>query len=71
MQVPSDKVEGKTHEVIGRGKEAIGAATGNDDLRADGLKDQAGGKVQQLVGEVKEGAEKIGEKIKDAVSHHK
>ncbi len=40
---------GKTDEVKGRFKEAAGALTGNDELRAEGKADQAVGKVEQLV----------------------
>ena len=51
---------GKTDEVKGRIKEAAGALTGNDKLRAEGKTDQA-------VGEVKQVAEKVVDKVKKAV----
>ena len=41
---------GKSDEVKGRIKEAAGALTGNDKLRAEGRTDQAIGKVKQVVG---------------------
>ena len=41
---------GKTDEVKGRIKEAAGALTGNDKLRAEGKTDQAIGKVKQVAG---------------------
>jgi len=48
---------GKTDVVKGRIKEAAGALTGNDELRAEGKADQAVGKtkqaVQKVVGKVK------------------
>ena len=63
----SDQAEGSAKETLGRGKEAIGAATGNDSLRADGVKDQATGKAQGVWGEIKEGAENLKDRVEDAV----
>ena len=40
---------GKTDVVKGRIKEAAGALTGNDSLRAEGKADQAVGKTKQVV----------------------
>ena len=40
---------GKTDVVKGRIKEAAGALTGNDKLRAEGKTDQAVGKAKQAV----------------------
>lgn len=66
----SDKIEGSSRETVGRGKEAIGAATGNDSLRAEGVKDQATGKAQNAWGEVKEGADKLLDKAKEGLRKH-
>ena len=52
-------MSGKTDVVKGRIKEAAGALTGNDKLRADGQADQAVGKVKQV-------AEKAVDKVKQA-----
>ena len=41
-------MSGKTDVVKGRIKEAAGALTGNDKLRAEGKTDQAVGKVKQV-----------------------
>ena len=41
-------MNGKTDVVKGRIKEAVGALTGNDALRAEGRTDQAVGKVKQV-----------------------
>jgi uncharacterized protein YjbJ (UPF0337 family) len=51
---------GKTDEVKGRLKEAAGALTGNDKLRAEGKTDQAVGQVKQI-------AEKAVDKVEQAV----
>ena len=53
-------MSGKTDVVKGRIKEAAGALTGNDKLRAEGKADQA-------VGEVKQVADKAVDKVKQAV----
>ena len=51
---------GKTDEVKGRIKEAAGALTGNDKLRAEGKTDQAIGKVKPV-------GEKAIDKVEQAV----
>jgi uncharacterized protein YjbJ (UPF0337 family) len=53
-------MSGKTDVVKGRIKEAAGALTGNKQLKREGKVDQAAGKV-------KDAAEKVVDKVKDAV----
>jgi uncharacterized protein YjbJ (UPF0337 family) len=53
-------MSGKTDIVKGRIKEAAGALTGNDKLRAAGKRDQAVGKAKQTV-------QKAANKVKQAV----
>jgi uncharacterized protein YjbJ (UPF0337 family) len=53
-------MSGKTDEVKGRVKEAVGAVTDNNKLRAEGQTDQAVGKIEQV-------AEKAVDKVKQAV----
>jgi uncharacterized protein YjbJ (UPF0337 family) len=50
----TDKMKDKAQELAGRGKEAVGDATDNRDLQAEGQKDQAAGNLKQA-----------GEKVKD------
>jgi uncharacterized protein YjbJ (UPF0337 family) len=54
---------GKTDVVKGRIKEAAGALTGNDKLRAEGKTDQVVGKAKQVVqnaaGTVKKAVKKV------------
>jgi uncharacterized protein YjbJ (UPF0337 family) len=50
-----DKLKNKAQELAGRGKEAVGDATDNRDLQAEGQKDQTAGSLKQA-----------GEKVKDA-----
>jgi len=47
-------MSGKTDVVKGRFKEAAGALTANDELRAKGKTDQAVDKVEQAVKKVRE-----------------
>ena len=49
-----DKIKNKAEELGGKGKEAAGDATGNDELRSEGQSDQAKGDLKQA-----------GEKVKD------
>jgi len=49
-----DKVKNKAQELSGQGKEAVGDATDNRDLQAEGKNDQAAGGLKQA-----------GEKVKD------
>lgn len=49
---------GTGDEIKGRVKEAAGAITNDDDLKREG-------KVDQVVGDVKEGVEKVTDKVKD------
>ena len=50
-----DKMKNKAEELSGQGKEAVGDATDNRDLQAEGKADQASGNLKQA-----------GEKVKDA-----
>ena len=51
---------GKTDELKGRVKEAAGALTGDEKLKRDGQLDQTAGKAKQV-------ADRVIEKVKDAV----
>jgi len=53
-----DKISNKKEDVAGKGKEAAGKTTGDDELEAEGKTDQAKSDVK--------GA---GEKVKDAFKH--
>ena len=49
-----DKVKNKAQELAGEGKERVGKATGDEQLEAQGHRDQASGNIKQA-----------GEKVKD------
>ena len=59
-----DKNKGKVSEVKGDAKENYRRETGNSEIEAEGQMDQAKGKGQGVVGEVKEAASDIKDKIK-------
>jgi uncharacterized protein YjbJ (UPF0337 family) len=46
----------KIEEATGRVKEAAGALTGNDDLKAEGAAEQASAKAQQTLDDAAKGA---------------
>lgn len=58
-----DRIKNKTEEFTGRGKEAAGAATGDDSLKHEGKADQTKAKVKNKIEDVKDG-------IKDKVDKH-
>lgn len=60
----------RTDDLKGRGKEAIGDLSGDDDLKQQGKADQAGAKVKEKLESVKETAEDMVDKAKDKLSGH-
>ena len=59
-----DQVNGRAETVKGNVKEAAGKIVGNDRLAAEGQSDQAAGKVQSTLGDVKND---VGNAIKKAI----
>jgi uncharacterized protein YjbJ (UPF0337 family) len=57
-----DTVKGAAKDAKGSIKETVGKATGNERMEAEGVTDQAAGKVQKGVGNLKEAA-------RDALKH--
>lgn len=53
-QMHKDEVEGAGKEARGHAKDAVGKATGDEKLRADGAADKAEGKFQKGIGKAKE-----------------
>ena len=58
-----DKASNKAQDLKGKGKEAVGSATGNEDLRTEGKTDQAKSSLKDAGEKVKD----AGSKVKDAV----
>jgi uncharacterized protein YjbJ (UPF0337 family) len=59
-----DKVENAADRLAGRGKEAAGAATGNEDLRDEGRGQQTEADVKDAGEKVKDAADKVGDAFK-------
>ncbi len=59
-----DKIRNKAQELGGKGKEAVGDATGDDRLAAEGRADQSESNLRQAGEKVKD----AGRNIKDAVT---
>lgn len=51
-----DTIKGAAKEVAGSVKQAVGKATGDERLEAEGVVEKAGGKIQQGVGKLKDAA---------------
>lgn len=49
-----DKIKNAAEDITGKGKEAAGKATGNDDLEAEGKVDQAKADVKKAAENVKD-----------------
>ena len=62
-----DQVEGRVDQSIGKVKEAAGKLVGNERLQAEGLAEQAKGKVQTVFGDSKEHAKDKAKKIIDKI----
>lgn len=62
-----DQISGRVEEAKGKVKEAAGKLTGSDKLKAEGLVDQAAGKVQKTYGDAKDQVAKSLEDDPDAV----
>lgn len=54
MSSTTDKIKGLTNEAVGNAKQAVGKATGNDRLRAEGIVQETKGEAQQAKAKVKE-----------------
>ncbi|MFT4294544.1 MAG: CsbD family protein [Micropruina sp.] len=61
-----DKIQNKAEEVGGKIKEAVGDATDNERLQAEGAADQASAKAKQAGEAVKDGVKDAAEDAKAA-----
>lgn len=59
-----DKARHKAEEVVGQVKEKVGELTGNDELKAEGRKDQVTGNVKQTGDSIKDAASNLGDTLK-------
>lgn len=58
MTSTTDRIKGLANEAAGSAKQAIGKATGNDRLRAEGAAQEVKGEAQQILGKAKEAVKK-------------
>ncbi len=54
---------GKTEQVKGQAKEAVGSLTGDKDLQAQGKSDRQAGEAKEKVGHAKDQVEEVVEKV--------
>jgi uncharacterized protein YjbJ (UPF0337 family) len=58
MSSSGDKIKGTANEAVGNVKQAVGKATDNDRLRAEGKAQELKGDAQKAKGEVKDAIKK-------------
>ena len=58
MSSNTDKMKGTTNEAIGKAKQGVGNAVGNDKMKGEGAMQEAKGDVQQAVGKTKDAIKK-------------
>ncbi|HET7690810.1 MAG TPA: CsbD family protein [Nocardioidaceae bacterium] len=58
-----DKLSNKAEDITGRGKEAAGAVTGDDSLKAEGEKDQTKAHVKDKIENVKDKVSDAADKV--------
>lgn len=66
----SDDAQNKAEDLKGRAKEAAGAATNNDDLKAEGQVDQAHASLKETVTDVADKVKEGVEAVKDKLTGH-
>ena len=71
----TDNAKNKAEELKGRGKEAAGSLTDNQDLKNEGSSDKAKGKLGQVVeglkDDVKEATSNLNDKISEVADKNK
>ena len=63
----ADKAKNEAENLKGKGKEAVGRATGNESLEAEGNADQASAQAKKAGEHVKDTAHDVKESAKDAL----
>ncbi len=67
MTSTTDKIKGMANEAAGNVKQAVGRATGNDRLQAEGLAQERKGEAQQIVGKAKDAVKEAADAVKTRV----
>ena len=63
----ADKAKNEAEDLKGKGKEAVGRATGNERLEAEGNADQSSAQAKKAGEHVKDTAHDAKESVKDAL----
>ncbi|MDX8050984.1 CsbD family protein [Lentzea sp. BCCO 10_0798] len=63
----SDKISNKAEDLSGKVKETAGEVTGDDELRGEGIADQAKAAVKDVVEDVKDALGAATDKVKAAL----
>jgi uncharacterized protein YjbJ (UPF0337 family) len=64
-------VAGKTDQMKGKAKEAVGDLTGNKDLKSEGKADRQAGEAKEEIGKVEEKVEEVIDKAKGVLHPQK
>ena len=64
-------LDDKIQETVGKAKEGVGEAVGNEDLRAEGQKDRVKGSMGQMVDSAKEKLGDVASGVADKVEEAK
>ena len=65
MSAMTDKVKGTANEAMGKAKQSVGNATGNDRLQGEGVIQEVKGKGQKAMGDAKQATK---DAVNDAAS---
>ncbi len=63
------KLKGKANKIVGGAREYAGRVTGKDRVEADGLAQESKGEAQTAIGNLKDKADHVKDKVKKAVKH--
>ncbi|MFK5599799.1 CsbD family protein [Methylobacterium sp. HMF5984] len=64
MSSTTDKIKGLANEAVANVKQGVGNVTGNDKLVAEGKAQELKGEAQKTVGDAKDGAQNLADKVK-------
>ncbi len=67
MSSGTDKIKGVANEAMGNIKQALGKATGDTEMQADGILQERKGEAQQALGRAKDAVKDAVDSVKKAV----
>lgn len=59
-----DKIQGKGEELLGKAKQGVGGATGNEQMEAEGKADEAKGAGRGVLGNIKDAVSDAADSLK-------